>query len=108
MGIRAYHIFKNRSTNWHRDVENIQDLQPLWVIHNASLPSSIPELSKAFISLVQDYRKSIKLPINIPIGPHQTRKYSGAYSVQLKPKERKYCQSYGVLIFYNSKEKLWS
>ena len=86
--IRAYHIFKDRSIDWHSDVENIQDLQPLWVKPDDSLPSSIPELSKTFISLVQDYRRSVRLSINIPIGPHQTRKYSGAYSVQLNQKKK--------------------
>ena len=85
--VRAYHIFKDRSIDWHSDVENIQDLQPLWVKPDTSLPSSIPELTKTFISLVKDYRKSVNLPINIPIGPHQTRKYSGSYSVKLNHKE---------------------
>ena len=97
--IRAYHIFKDRSIDWHSDVKNIQDLQPLWVKPNASLPSSIPELSKAFISLVQDYRKSVKLPINIPIGPHQTRKYSGAYSVQLNQKKENIVKVMGFSSF---------
>ena len=59
----------------------------MWVKPNASLPNSITELSKAFVSLVKDYRKFNNLPINIPIGPHQTRKYSGAYSVQLDQKK---------------------
>merc|ERR1739842_115599 len=85
--IRAYHIFKNRAISWHRAGENVQDLQPLWVKPNASLPNSITELSKAFVSLVKDYRKFNNLPINISIGPHQTRKFSGAYSVQLDQKK---------------------
>ena len=60
----------------------------LWVKPNAALPSSITELSKAINSLVQDYRNSFKLPIDIPIGPHQTRKYSGVYSVHLTKRKK--------------------
>jgi len=85
--VRAYNIFINRSTNWHSDVENIQDLQPFWVKPDSPSPSSIPELTRSFISLVKDYRNSVNLPINIPIGPHQTRKYSASYSIQLNQKK---------------------
>ena len=85
--IRAYNIFKNRSNNWHRAGDNVQGLQPLWVKPNSSSPSIILELSKSFISLVKDYRKFNNLPINISIGPHQTRKFSAAYSVQLGQKK---------------------
>merc|ERR1739838_304598 len=85
--VRAYHIFKNRSIDWHSDVENIQDLKPLWVKPDSPSPSSIPELTKSFISLVKDYRNSVNLPINISIGPHQTRKFSASYSIQLNHKK---------------------
>ena len=36
---------------------------------------------------MKDYRKHNNLPIDIPIGPHQTRKFSAAYSVQLGQKK---------------------
>ena len=85
--VRAYNIFLNRSTNWHSDVENIQDLQPFWVKPNSTSPSSVPELTRSFKSLVKAYRKSIKLPITIPMGPHQTRKFGASYSIQLKHKK---------------------
>ena len=84
--VRAYDIFKNRSIDWHDYVENTQELQPFWVKPDDSLPSSVPELSKTFVSLIKDYRRSVRLSINIPMGPHQTRKYSGAYSVKLNQK----------------------
>merc|ERR1739842_184640 len=48
--IRAYHIFKNRSTNWHRDVENIQDL------HTYGQNSMLPRLA-----LSQSYLKHLFL-----------------------------------------------
>ena len=85
--VRAYNIFIDRSTNWHSDVENIQDLQPFWVKPNSPSPSSVPELTRSFISLVKAYRNSVNLPITISIGPHQTRKFGASYSIQLNHKK---------------------
>merc|ERR1739842_135324 len=85
--VRAYNIFINRSIDWHSEVENIQDLKPFWVKPDSPSPSSIPELTRSFISLVKDYRNSVNLPINISIGPRQTRKYSASYSIQLNQKK---------------------
>ena len=67
--------------------DNVQGLEPLWVKPNFSSPSTILDLSKSFISLVKDYRNHNNLPIDIPIGPHQMRKFSAAYSVQLGQKK---------------------
>ena len=85
--VRDYNIFINWSTNWHSDVENIQELQPFWVKPDSPSPSSVPKLTSSFIHLVKAYRNSVNLPITISIGPHQTRKFGASYSIQLNQKK---------------------
>ena len=81
--IRAYNIFLQRSESWRQNSADGQGQDPFWVKPNFSSPSTILDLSSSFISLIKAYRLHNHLPIDIPIGPHQMRKFSAAYSVQL-------------------------
>merc|ERR1739842_133227 len=83
-------ILSDSSNNNRADSSpNLKWLTEFKPIHDTpSFRPSCSPISKAFISLVQDYRNSFKLPIDIPIGPHQTSKYSGVYSVYLTKRKK--------------------
>ena len=58
--------------------------QYLWVNNNRSV-SRMPkdQLTRWFISLVKDSRRFHNLPVTVPIGPHQCRKFAASFSVLL-------------------------
>ena len=82
--VRAFRIYKDRSSVWLEDVPLLPRLRsPIWSLPGQVLPSPVKTLSSWFISLVKDCRSRDGLPTDISVGPHQMRKFAASYSLHL-------------------------
>ena len=86
--VRAYRIFAERAALWQAPGTLDGAPVPLWIKPNRSSPNTILELSTTFIKLIKSYRINAGLSPDIPIGPHNTRKFAGSYAIQMGQKRK--------------------
>ena len=86
--VRAYRIFAERAALWQAPGTLDGAPVPLWIKPNRSSPNTILELSTMFIKLIKSYRINAGLSPDIPIGPHNTRKFAGSYAIQMGQKRK--------------------
>ena len=82
--VRAYREYLDRVSPWFARLPVTRRHRYLWVNNNRSV-SRMPkdQLTRWFISLVKDSRRFHNLPVTVPIGPHQCRKFAASFSVLL-------------------------
>lgn len=82
--VRAYQIYRDRSSVWLEDVPLLHRLRsPLWSLPGQAIPSPVRTLTSWFVSLVRDCRRRDGLSTDVSVGPHQMRKFAASYSLHL-------------------------
>ena len=81
--VRALRIYLERTALWRSPASPGGSLAPLWIKRDRSSPYSIIELSNVFTNLIKFYRRDARLSLKIQIGPHNTRKFGGSYSLEM-------------------------
>ena len=81
--VRAYKIYLERSRSKLERVPLNNRTKSLWVHNKITREANKTYLTKLFIDVVKDCRIYNDLDPNIPIGPHQVRKLSASYGIQV-------------------------
>ena len=81
--VRAYKCYLSRISPSLKAIPKSRRPSHLWVSDTFTSSLSKVDLTKAFISLIKDSRRFHDIHGNIPIGPHQCRKFGASLSVSL-------------------------
>ena len=87
--VRAYRIYLARSSSWLADAPPHLHHHYLWSHQRNPRPASISYLSSKFRDLVADSRRFNDLDPGVDAGPHQMRKLSASYALQVGQNEDK-------------------
>ena len=81
--VRAYFIYQRKSSLWANSLAPALRHHFLWSSPNSPLPVSKGSLTSHFIALVHDCRRREGHPTDIPVGPHQMRRFAASYSTHV-------------------------
>ena len=81
--VRAYTIYLNRISPWIARLPRSTRHPFLWISNTSASRIPKAQLSRLLISLVKDARRYHGKTGNVPIGPHQFRKFGASFSVLL-------------------------
>ena len=87
--VRAYTIYLKRISPWIACLPRPTRHPYLWISNTSASRIPKAQLSRLLISLVKDARRFHGKTSNVPIGPHQFRKFGASYSVLLNHEREK-------------------
>ena len=81
--VRAYKLYLSRITPWLNRLPKSSRHPFLWISNSSALVIPKAQLTRLLITLVKDSRHFHEVTGNVPIGPHQFRKFGASLSVIL-------------------------
>ena len=87
--VRAYSLYLNRISPWLARLPRSSRHPYLWISNTSASRIPKAQLSRLLISLVKDARRFHGKTGNVPIGPHQFRKFGASLSVLLNHEREK-------------------
>ena len=87
--VRAYSLYLERISPWIARLPRSSRHPYLWISNTSASRIPKAQLSRLLISLVKDARRFHAKTGNVPIGPHQFRKFGASLSVLLNHEREK-------------------
>ena len=94
------------SANWLR-VSSPHGRNNLWFLPKSKKPLSVTRISGIFRSLVTDCLICKGASCDVPISPHQMRKFAASYAKKVGQDEET-VSGYGVLFSFHTQEELYT